>query len=158
MLWKNADPSVQFALTTVNQIQNNSVYLDLLVRAFDPNYENKSQDSSIAGLDRVLSDLRFVAAAQLPSTRTGLKGKGRADHPSEWIVNWFPEYLMSIRDFDSYRLIHAPKDTPPSVDDLAFADAMATSMGFFMQTLQARRYSEDFRAAIIEYGIRVSSL
>jgi hypothetical protein len=41
--------------------------------------------------------------------------------------------------------------------DLTFADAMATSMGFFMHTLQARRYSEEFRAAIIEYGIKVST-
>lgn len=158
MLWKNADPSMQFALTTVNQIQNNPVYLDLLVRAFDQNRETEVQEVCTEGLERVLSDLRFVPSTQLPSAGTNSKGKGRADHPSEWIVNWFPDYLMSIKDLDSHRLTHAPKDAPPSVTDLAFSDAMATSMGFFMQTLQARRFSEVFRAAIIEYGIRVSVL
>lgn len=158
MLWKNADPSMQFALTLVNQIQSNPVYLDMLVRAFDPNQEEEVQEVSIEGLDRVLSDLRFVASSQLPSSRTNSKGKGRADHPSEWIVNWFPDYLMSIKDLDSHRLTSAPKGTPPSVDDLAFSDAMATTMGFFMQTLQPRRFSEGFRAAIFEYGITVSTL
>jgi hypothetical protein len=157
MLWKNADPSMQFALTLVNQIQNNPVYLDMLVRAFDPNQEEEVQEVSIEGLDQVLSDLRFVASSQLPSSRTNAKGKGRADHPSEWIVNWFPDYLMSIKDLDSHRLTNAPKGTPPSVDDLAFSDAMATTMGFFMQTLQPRRFSEGFRAAIFEYGITVGT-
>lgn len=157
MLWLNADPSEQFALTTVNQIQNNPVYIDMLLRAFDPTYDTQDQKVSVEGLAQVLTDLRFVPASIAPSfAGSADKGKGRADHPSEWIISWFSDYLSSIKDLDSYRLTHAPKDAPPSVDDLAFSDAFATTMGFFMHTLQPRRFAEPFRAAIIDYGLKVS--
>jgi hypothetical protein len=155
MLWLNADPSVQFALTTVNLIQNNPVYIDMLLRAYDPSYESQAEHISVAGLDQTLEDIRFIPASG--SSSASGKGKGRADHPSEWIISWFSDYLSSIKDLDSHRLTHAPKDSPPSVDDLAFSESLATTMGFFMHTLQTRRFSEPFRAAIIDHGLKVSS-
>lgn len=149
----NADPSVQFALTTVNHIQNNPVYIDMLLRAFDPTYESQDEKLAVDGLEQTLKDLCFVPASG--SSSASAKGKGRADHPSDWIISWFSDYLSSIKDLDSHRLSHAPKDTPPSVDDLAFSDALATTMGFFMHSLQPRRFAEQFRAAIIDHGIKV---
>lgn len=128
----------------------------MLTRAFDPTYETSGNKVGIDGLEQILSDLHFVFAS--PSSNGNSKGKGRLDHPSDWIVDWFPAYLASIKDLDNHRMIHAKKEAPASVDDLAFSDAMASTMGFFLQTLQPRRFTEDFRATAIVWGFRVSEL
>lgn len=130
------------------------MYIDILARAFDSTYETSGHKVAVDGLEQILSDLHLVSASAINNG----KGKGRLDHPSDWIVDWFPGYLASIKDLDSHRLIHAKKEAPPSVEDLAFSDAMASTMGFFMQTLQPRRFAEDFRATAIVWGFRVSRL